>query len=182
MKTDAFALADAVGQRDDIGRAHVVGFALFFEAGEIEDIVDEAGEAFAFPRDDAEVAGTFFGVADAVVGEEFGEHADRGERGFELVGNVRDEIGFLAREVELAPGVGRDEIRAGKNRRKRDGNQQGERGGDHAGGLGQLTGIREIEGNLPVGQNLADFGRDKGTLPVALCPARCRRHRAGAVV
>lgn len=53
-----------------------------FQAGEIEDIIDQSGEAFGFDHDDAEVLGMLCQRGSAFIVHEFGEHANGGERGF----------------------------------------------------------------------------------------------------
>ena len=79
------------------------------DAGEIEDVVDETGEAGGFGGDDAEIGTLFDWIVDAAFGEQFREHADRGERSFQFVRDVADEIGFLPREGQLTIQVGDDE-------------------------------------------------------------------------
>ena len=58
-------------------------------------------EAGGFGGDDVEIGTLFGGIVDAAFGEQFGEHADRGERSFQFVRDIADEIGFLARERQV---------------------------------------------------------------------------------
>src|SRR6185312_12258686 len=85
----------------EIGIAEIIFLFAAFQAGEIEDVVDEAREAGGFGGDDLQIGALFGGVGDAIFRQQFGEHADGSERRFQFVRNVADEIGFLAGEREL---------------------------------------------------------------------------------
>ena len=60
----------------------MIFFAVLFEAAEVEHVVDESGQAFAFADDGVQVVLGFFGVCHAAIAEQIGIHANGGERGF----------------------------------------------------------------------------------------------------
>jgi hypothetical protein len=60
----------------EVASLEVVFLLAAFEAGEIEDIVNETAEASGFGGDDAEIRALLDRIIDAAVGEQFGEHAD----------------------------------------------------------------------------------------------------------
>ena len=48
--------------------------------------------------------------------------------------------------------------------------------------LGEFRGVQQIDGDLPVGQGLADLGSDKGPLPGGVKTRMRKRHRFGGVI
>ena len=79
---------------DEIGAFEFVGFTVLFDAGEIENIFDQNGEAAAFLDEVIEIFALLFGIANATALETFGHQAHGSERGAELVGDAGDEITF----------------------------------------------------------------------------------------
>ena len=71
-----------------------------FDAGEFEEIVGEAGETHGVIADDFQEAAIVFGIVQRACEQCFGEALDGGERRFEFVRNVGDEI--LTHALEAA--------------------------------------------------------------------------------
>src|SRR5690606_4557006 len=89
-----------------------VGLALF-EPGEVEDGVEEPGEALRLARDDGEVALRLGGADALLVVEDLREAADRRERRPELVADGREKI-VLQRIELLELGVGAPQLTGGR--------------------------------------------------------------------
>src|SRR5262249_2931983 len=92
------------------------------DAGEIEHVVNEAAETSGFSGDDAEIRALLDRVIHAPLGEQFREHANRSERGFQFVGNVADEIGFLASESQLTVEIANNKPATDSNRQYKQSN------------------------------------------------------------
>ena len=109
METDVVLVGDgpdgfegSFAQGVEIGVGESVGFATLFDAGEVEDVFDEGGEAAGFLDEEIEIFALFFGIANAAALEAFGHEAHGGERGAEFVGDAGDEVAFEFVEVFLA--------------------------------------------------------------------------------
>ena len=98
------------------------------------------------------------------------------------MGNVADKIGLLTRQRELAVQIVDDEPASRGNRQEQNRNEQTERKLKRARRLGQLGGIEQIHGDLPVRQDFTDFRRDKRPLPRRLKAGNRKRHRFGGIV
>ena len=103
-------LQGVVDQCDDIGRFELILFSLLFDAGEVEHVFDEGGEALAFPGDELVVLVLFLLGSNAVVPESFGHEANGCNRGAQFVGDTGHEVGLQIVEpvlfLEGAPGEG----------------------------------------------------------------------------
>ena len=100
-------------------------FAALLHAAEIEDVVDEAGEALGFADDGFEIGGAFRIVADATFEEHFRIHADGGEGGFEFVGDVGDERRLAEGVAGVAPGLAPEEDAGGEGEEDEGGEGDG---------------------------------------------------------
>ena len=149
-----------------IERAKIVALLLSFEPGEIEHVVDQPGEPLGFGDDDPQVLGAFFrGRVPAL--HHFGKHADRRQRGLELMRDIGNEIGFLLGERKLAARIREDGPAAKGDRRQGSRDQKQERAANPARIFLQLFRTIQIEPGFPVRQRFANFGSDKWPAPIA---------------
>src|SRR6202040_3130424 len=72
---------------------------------EVQDIVDQRGQAFALLPDDAKIFLVFFLGTQAPQLQSFGIEADQSQRCTQFVRNVRDEVGFQSREIHFSGNV-----------------------------------------------------------------------------
>ena len=137
--------------------------------------------------DDVQIGALLGGVGHAPLGEQFGKHADGRERRLQFVRDVADEIGFLPRQFQFGVQAADDEPASDADGQHQHGDEQAERQFGGVRRLGELRGIDEIRGHLPMRQRLADFRGDERAFPVRLRnrrakarPAwRCRRAARG---
>ena len=111
----------------EVSVVNVVFLLATFHAGKVEDVVDEPGQTSGFGGDDMEVRTLLIRVRDALVGEQFGEHADGSQGRFELVRDVAHEISFLAGQRELAVEVGDNKPASDADGQHQRGDEQAER-------------------------------------------------------
>src|ERR1700710_2466897 len=88
----------------DVAALETEGLAPRLDAGEVEDVVDELGQAPALGLDVVAVLARLLGSAEAAEAEELAEHADGGERRAQLVRDVGDEVVLHLRQLHLAQG------------------------------------------------------------------------------
>jgi len=94
--------SDGVGdQTYGVEGFELVFFAGLFDAGVVEDVLDEAGESAAFLNDQAEEFLLLLWVGCDALLETLGEQADGGDGGAEFVGDTGDEPGLHFGELEL---------------------------------------------------------------------------------
>jgi len=153
-----------------------------FQPCEIQDVIDEPSEAGGFGGDDGQVRTLFGRVGDPPLGQQFGEHADRRERGLQLVRDVADEVGLLAGQSELAVQVADDEPASDPDRQHQGGDEQAQGELYGVGGPGDLCGVKQVHSEFPMGRNLADFRRDKGAFPIGAELRMRQGHWLGCVV
>ena len=70
---------------------HRILLATLLQTTEVQHIVDEAGQSFAFGDDDVQIVVFLCGRLDPAFAQQFGVHADGGQRCLELVGDIGDE-------------------------------------------------------------------------------------------
>ena len=98
---EAVRIQRGANEFGEIGFLELVFLAAGFDAGEIENIVDERGETFAFFANDAEVFLIFFFCGEAAELEGLRIETDQREGRAQFVRDIGDEIGFEAREVHF---------------------------------------------------------------------------------
>ena len=92
-----------LGQGDEVGGFEVILLAALLDAGEIEDVLDERGEAAAFLDDEAEVFLLLGRLGNFAPLQALGHQADGGDGGAQFVGDAGDEVALELVEAELAP-------------------------------------------------------------------------------
>ena len=153
--------------------------------GEVEQVVDEGGEAFALGDDDVEVpADLGHGPAGRVVGggdggvdpfvealrDDLGEPEDRGQGGSQLVGDRRDEVGLHPVDLSLDRDVAHEDDGPAGRLLGRVDDVAGHGAAETPVGEGELAG-RGLRGPDPV-----QLGEDLGRRLVQQAPRRPGQH------
>lgn len=103
-----------------------VGFAVSFDAGELEYVVDEAAESLGFVLHGVEVVLAGCGVEVRGHPHTFDKNAERCEGSAEFVGNGGDELGAEFGKLLFTAGVAPEENAAEESKRNGDGEHGGE--------------------------------------------------------
>jgi len=82
----------------EIAFLEIVFFFTPFKAREIEHVINQAGQPRCFRGDDGEIRALLDRVRNPSLSQQFREHPDRGQRGFQFVRHIAHEIGLLTRE------------------------------------------------------------------------------------
>ncbi len=143
-----------------VAEHEVVPLPAALDAGEVEHVVDQAGETLALAGDDPVVLPTGGLARHAVHLERLREHADEGERRLEIVRYIGHEVRPKARHLRLAP----DEAIARGEPRCYDPQQENEHDSqEHGLAADSLAGrqpLRLVEGETPGWQGLAEGHRE----------------------
>ena len=153
----AIGLAGFLHHRSQIEISEVIVLIPPLHSSAIEHIVNQARQAGGLGGDNLEEMALPARVRRFVFGQQFGKHADRGERRLQFVRDVADEIRLLAGQSQLTFHVGHHQCAAGSNRQHQQPDQQRQRQMEDAGGAGQPSGILQIHCHRPMGQSLADL-------------------------
>ena len=86
-------------QRGKVAWLHPVAFAILFNAGVVEHVLDQRTQPLALLQDKPEVFLLFFGGSDLASIEAFGHQLHRGDGRPQLMGNAGDEIALLLAEL-----------------------------------------------------------------------------------
>ncbi len=102
-----------------VGVGELVDVDAALDLGEVEHVVDQAGQAHALAPDDLGVLGGLARALGAALGQHLAEHADDRQRGLELVRDVGDELALELVGPSLAPHGGHQHGQAGDDHRQR---------------------------------------------------------------
>src|SRR3974390_499252 len=105
LDLEAVGIEGVANEFGKIGFLEFIFLAAGLNAREVENIVDQGGQAFAFFADDAEIFLIFLLGVEAAQFKRFGVEANERKRSAQLVGDVGDEIRFEAGEIHLAGNV-----------------------------------------------------------------------------
>ena len=114
----------AVDDLAEVGVGELVDAHAALDLGEVEHVVDQAGEPHALAPDDLGVLVGLLGALGAALGEHLAEHRDDRERRLELVRHVGDELALELVEPALAADREAEEGEAAEDHRDRAADQQ----------------------------------------------------------